>query len=61
MGTEHDVLAQGLSLAGLLLATLQYSGLMRRREEGRRRVAAALALERQAGLQGLVRVFLADG
>jgi hypothetical protein len=56
---EHLVLAQLLSLSGLVAGTAEYSTVIRRRVE-RRRVLAEQQAAESAGLQGLVRVFLAD-
>ena len=50
-------LAQTLSLGGLVLGTIGYGLLVRRREWLRRSGDIAAA----TGLQGLVRVMLADG
>ncbi len=56
MAADQQLLAQLLVLAGLLAGTGEYSVMVRRRAERRAAVAAAHA----SGLQGLVRVFLAD-
>lgn len=58
MAADHLLLAQLLTLSGLIAGTAEYSTLIRRRVE-RRRLADRSAAE-SAGLQGLVRVFLAD-
>jgi hypothetical protein len=53
------MLAQLVTFAGLLGATIEYCELMRRRAQ--RRAADAERLAAQAsGLQGLVRIFLAE-
>ena len=52
-------LIEALSLAGLIAATLEYALLLRRRE-GQRGVFRESELAADTGLQGLVRVFLAD-
>lgn len=58
MGPDHLALSQLLALAGLVGATAQYSVLMRRRVLAR--VRAEQRVVQESGLQGLVRVFLAD-
>jgi hypothetical protein len=53
------ILAQLIAYAGLLGATIEYCELMKRRAQ--RRAADAERLAAQAsGLQGLVRIFLAE-
>lgn len=54
-----EATAQLLSAVGLLLGAIDYSLLIRRRAAARRRLRDA-ALVEQSGLQGLVRVLLAD-
>ena len=59
MDPAPHVLAQLLTYAGLLAATVEYCEVMRRRQL--QRVAAAdVRAIRASGLQALVRVFLAD-
>jgi hypothetical protein len=56
---DTQLVAQFLTLVALMAATIEYCELMRRRQEGR--VNAALGEQAAVtGLQGLVRVFLAD-
>jgi hypothetical protein len=59
MTPEHRLLAELLTLAGLVAGTAEYSIMIRRRQARRARTALQSAAE-MAGLQGLVRVFLAD-
>ena len=54
-----ETTVQLLSALGLVLATLDYSLLVRRRADLRRQRREAAAVQ-QSGLQGLVRVLLAD-
>ena len=51
------LLAQSISLAALIAATLEYAQLIARRTVARRR-AADLLLTEESGLRGLVRVTL---
>jgi hypothetical protein len=60
MGTNDLLLAQLLSLVGLLGATIEYMEIIGRRARGRRVEAEQRAVE-ASGLPGMVRVFLADG
>lgn len=60
MGTNDLLLAQLLSLVGLLGATIEYVEIIGRRAATRRVEADQRALEASA-LPGMVRVFLADG
>jgi hypothetical protein len=60
MGTNDLLLAQLLSLVGLLGATIEYIEIIGRRVVMRRVDAAQRALEASA-LPGMVRVLLADG
>jgi hypothetical protein len=53
---DRELLARLLTLAGLIAATAEYSHIIRRRAR-RRQERDAVA---QAGLGGLVRLFLAD-
>lgn len=55
---DHVLLAQLLSLSGLIAGTAEYSSLIRRRVD--RRVEAEQRAVESAGLHGLVRVFLAE-
>ena len=56
---DNQLAAEILILVAMMAATIEYCELMRRRRQ--RRVDAALGAEADAiGLQGLVRVFLAD-
>jgi hypothetical protein len=59
MTLDHAVLAELLVLAGLVAGTAEYSIMIRRRQV-RRDLAAQQAAAEVAGLQGLVRVFLAE-
>ena len=59
MLTPMHTLIEALSLAGLVAATLEYALLLRRREGQRARWREG-ELAADTGLQGLVRVFLAD-
>ena len=59
MGATHLLLGQLLSLAGLLGATLEYCEIIRRRAQLRLFEAERLAAQ-EAGLRGMVRVFLAE-
>ena len=60
MGTNELLLAQLLSLVGLLGATIEYMEIIGRRAATRRVAVDQRALE-ASGLPGMVRVFLADG
>ncbi|HEX6128457.1 MAG TPA: hypothetical protein VF071_05470 [Candidatus Limnocylindria bacterium] len=51
-----EAAAQLLSIVGLVVGTADYALLIRRRAADRRRLAAV----QRTGLQGLVRVMLAD-
>jgi uncharacterized protein (DUF2384 family) len=51
------LLAQSISLAALIAATLEYAQLIARRAAARRRTAERLLTE-ESGLRGLVRVTL---
>lgn len=55
---DHHYLAQLLALAGLIAATIEYGHIRRRRLERRSNEVSRLMAE--SGLNGLVRVFLAD-
>jgi hypothetical protein len=54
-----EATAQLLSAVGLLIGTLDYSLLIRRRARMRRNARQSAMVE-QSGLQGLVRVLLAE-
>jgi hypothetical protein len=54
-----EATAQLLSAVGLLIGTLDYSLLIRRRASMRRNARQSAMVE-QSGLQGLVRVLLAE-
>ncbi|MGH6914130.1 MAG: hypothetical protein ACREH3_10535, partial [Geminicoccales bacterium] len=54
-----ETATQLLGAMGLLIGALDYTLLIRRRAEARRRARDAESVE-QSGLQGLVRVLLAD-
>jgi len=56
MGTSHLLLAQLIALAGLIGATVEYGEIIQRRAIRRRDSRAA----EESGLQGMVRVFLAE-
>lgn len=56
---DQLLLAQLVSYAGLLAATVEYCEIVRRRRAVRDRVAARSEML-ESGLQGLVRVFLLD-
>jgi hypothetical protein len=56
---DHHVLAQLVSLAGLIAATAEYCEILRRREVRRLAQADRLAAA-ETGLYGLVRVIAAD-
>ncbi len=57
---DRLLLAQLVTLAGLIGATIEYIEVVRRRT-ARRQLAAQRAALEEDGLRGLVRVFLADG
>ena len=61
IGMEPDarLLAQLLSIIALLAATIEYCEILQRRTAQRLR-AAMRSQSEEAGLRGLVRVFLAD-
>jgi len=56
---DHLVLAQLVSLAGLLAATAEYCEILKRRAV-RRQVQAERLAAAESGLYGLVRVIAAD-
>lgn len=58
MDTSH-LLAQSLAYLALIAGTLEYAILVRHRADARRATAQVTEAQ-QLGLQGLVRVFLAD-
>lgn len=53
------LLGQLVTLAGLVGATIEYCVIIKRRAT-QRRLAAEQSVSQAAGLQGLVRIFLAD-
>jgi hypothetical protein len=53
------LLGELMTLAGLIGATIEYCEIMKRRTI-QRRLAAEQSVAQAAGLQGLVRVFLAE-
>lgn len=59
MAIDNLLLAQLLTLSGLVAATAEYSTMIRRRVE-RRSQAEQQRVAESAGLQGLVRIFLVD-
>jgi hypothetical protein len=59
-GSDQLLLGQLVSLAALLGGTLEYCEIIRRRAQVRLLEAERLAAE-EAGLRGMVRVFLAEG
>jgi hypothetical protein len=54
-----NLLAQSLSLIGLMAATIEYMAMVQRRQAGRQFEAERTAAE-EWGLRGLVRVLVAD-
>jgi hypothetical protein len=60
MGVSHPFLAELLSLAGLIGGTIEYGEIIQRRARRRRLIEADQRAAREAGLRGLVRVFLAE-
>jgi hypothetical protein len=59
MAADTQTLAQLLSLAALIAATIEYAEVIKRRVK-RRADARERAAIQDVGLNGLVRVFLAD-
>jgi hypothetical protein len=59
MDPQHLLLAKLLAYADLMAATVIYSGVIRRRKVRRNDEAEARAVQ-DAGLRGLVRLYLAD-
>lgn len=59
MGTTQLLLAQLLTLAGLIGGTIEYCEIIQRRA-ARRRLEADRRASEDAGLRGMVRVFLAE-
>ena len=60
MGASHLLLTELLSLAGLIGGTIEYGEIIQRRARRRRLIEADQRAAREAGLRGLVRVFLAE-
>lgn len=60
MGASHLLLTELLSLAGLIGLTIEYGEIMQRRAHRRRLVEAEHRAVQEAGLRGMVRVFLAE-
>jgi len=56
---SHYLLAQLAAYAGLLAATIEYCEILKRRLAQRQR-AVDIEAAAEAGLRGIVRVFLAD-
>jgi hypothetical protein len=56
---DADLVVRALTLVGLVVATVEYGLVLRRRVQGRR-LAADQLLAAESGLRGLVRVLLAD-
>ena len=59
MGATQLLLGQLLSLAGLIGGAIEYCEIIRRRA-GLRRLEAERLAAQEAGLRGMVRVFLAE-
>ena len=57
---DVQLLQRWLALAALIAGAAPYAGLLRRRQEARRWIAWKAEADR-TGLQGLVRLFAADG
>ena len=60
MGVSNILLTELLSLAGLIGATIEYGEIIQRRARCRQLVEAEHRAAREAGLRGMVRVFLTD-
>lgn len=60
MGVSNLFLTELLSLAGLIGATIEYGEIIQRRARGRQLVEAEQRADREAGLRGMVRVFLTE-
>jgi hypothetical protein len=60
MGVSNLFLTELLSVAGLIGATIEYGEIIQRRARGRRLVEAEHRAAREAGLRGMVRVFLTE-
>ena len=60
MGVSHLFLSELLSLAGLIGVTIAYGEIIQRRAQRRRVVEAEHRAVEEAGLRGMVRVFLAE-
>jgi hypothetical protein len=59
MGATHYLLAQLLTVAGLIGGTIEYCEIIQRRA-AQRRLEADRLVAHEAGLRGMVRVFLAE-
>ena len=60
MGASQLFLTELLSLAGLIGGTIEYGEIIQRRARRRRMVEADQRAAQEAGLRGMVRVFLAE-
>lgn len=60
MGASHLLLAELLSLTGLIGGTIEYCEIIQRRAHRRRQVEADQRAAQEAGLRGMVRVLLAE-
>ncbi len=60
MSADAEMLARLLAMAALIAATTEYAEVIRRRVVRRAKARERSVLE-EHGLQGLVRVFLAEG
>jgi hypothetical protein len=60
MGASHLLLTELLSLAGLIGGTIEYGEIIQRRSRRRRLIEADQRAVEEAGLRGMVRVFLAE-
>ena len=60
MGPSNLFLTELLSLAGLIAVTIEYGEIIQRRAQRRRVVEAEHRAVEEAGLRGMVRVFLAE-
>ena len=60
MGPSDLLLTELLSLAGLIGVTIAYGEIIQRRAQRRRVVEAEHRAVEEAGLRGMVRVFLAE-
>ena len=60
MGASHLFLTELLGLAGLIGGTIEYGEIIQRRARRRRLAEDERRAAREAGLRGMVRVFLTD-